>query len=313
MRIVKDKVAFITGGASGIGLGMAQAFVDAGMKAVLADIRADHIEEAIDGFAKAGLRNRVRGIKLDVTDRKAYARAADDAEEAFGKVHVLCNNAGIDVGGKLEETKFDDWDWGMDVMLGGAVNGILTLVPRIRAHGEGGHIVNTASMAALVPAANFSIYCTAKAALVGLAEALRPELGEQNIGVSVLCPGPVKSNIHESAKSRPARYRKDSGLAERQRELGARRVSDTWMDARECGERVLKGIRRNDLYILTHPEFKEGAAEHFQAILDSFPDEPPNRALVKEFGFIMRSPMFAKATAKAPAKAPAKKAKSAHR
>jgi NAD(P)-dependent dehydrogenase (short-subunit alcohol dehydrogenase family) len=306
MRIVKDKVAFITGGASGIGLGMAQAFVDAGMKAVLADIRQDHIEEAIDGFAKAGLRNRVRGVKLDVTDRKAYARAADEAEAAFGKVHVLCNNAGIDVGGALEETKFDDWDWGLEVMIGGAVNGLLTLVPRIRAHGEGGHVVNTASMATLVPMGNFSIYCTAKAALFGLAEALRSELEPHKIGVSVLCPGPVKSNIHESAKSRPARYRRDSGLAARAQQLAQRQISDTWMEARECGERVLRGIRRNDLYILTHREFKEGAAERFEAILHAFPDDPINEPLVKEWGFIMRSPMFKKNAAKSAA--PAKKA-----
>jgi NAD(P)-dependent dehydrogenase (short-subunit alcohol dehydrogenase family) len=236
----------------------------------------------------------VCAIKLDVTNRKRFAEAAHEAEAAFGRIHVLCNNAGIDVGGRLEETRFDDWDWGLGVMLGGAVNGLLTIVPRMRAHGEGGHIVNTASMAALVPVTGFSIYTAAKMALIGIALSLREELAPHKIGVSAFCPGPVKSNIHESARTRPAKYKHDSGLAERHTQLARRIVSDAWMDPLECGERVLRGIRRNDLYILTHPEFKAGAAEHFEVILDSFPDEPINQGRADAIRYILTNPMFAK-------------------
>jgi NAD(P)-dependent dehydrogenase (short-subunit alcohol dehydrogenase family) len=294
MRDVKGKTAFITGGASGIGLGMARAFARAGMNVAIADIRNDHLKSALELFARQGHAKQVCAIKLDVTNRKRFAEAAHEAEAAFGRIHVLCNNAGIDVGGRLEETRFDDWDWGLGVMLGGAVNGLLTIVPRMRAHGEGGHIVNTASMAALVPVTGFSIYTAAKMALIGIALSLREELAPHKIGVSAFCPGPVKSNIHESARTRPAKYKHDSGLAERHTQLARRIVSDAWMDPLECGERVLRGIRRNDLYILTHPEFKAGAAEHFEVILDSFPDEPINQGRADAIRYILTNPMFAK-------------------
>src|SRR5262245_14290540 len=205
---VEGKTAFVTGGASGIGLGMATAFAGAGMNVVIADLRRDHIECALEQLPG------IHAIGLDVTDRGAFARAADEV----GPVHVLCNNAGMGILGPVSAARYDDWDWGLGVLIGGVVNGIQTFLPRMLAHGEGGHIVNTSSMAAVVPIAGAAIYITAKAALVGLSEALRSELAGRGIGVTAFCPGPVRTNIREGGRLRPERYG-DSGYAKLEREL----------------------------------------------------------------------------------------------
>ena len=148
MQNVQGKVAFVTGGASGIGLGIAGAFVAAGMKVVLADLRQDHIGEAMADFDRRGQAQNVHAIQLDVTDRKAMAAAADETERVFGNVHVLVNNAGIGIQGPFKGVTYEDWDFGMSVNLGGVINGLQTFLPRMRAHGEGGHVVSTASLAA---------------------------------------------------------------------------------------------------------------------------------------------------------------------
>jgi NAD(P)-dependent dehydrogenase (short-subunit alcohol dehydrogenase family) len=292
MENLKDKVAFITGGASGIGLGIAKAMVAAGMRVVIADVREDHLKDARAWFVSQKQSRRIKCLKLDVTNRKAYARAADQAEKAFGKIHVLVNNAGLGLLGAIDKTRYDDWDWGLSVMIGGVVNGILTILPRIRAHGEGGHIVNTSSMAAMIPIPNCSIYITAKSALVGMSECLAGELAPANIGVSAFCPGPVQSNIRELGKLRPDKYKKDSGLGEFEQQLAQRPQGDLWMDPLECGQRVVRGIQRNDLYIFTHPEFKEGARERCEKILASFPDEPINEARAGAIQFLLSNPIF---------------------
>jgi len=292
MDQLKDKVAFVTGGASGIGLGIAKAMVTAGMRVVMADVREDHLKDARAWFVSQRLSRRVKCIKLDVTNRKANARAADATEKAFGKIHVLVNNAGLGLLGPIDKTKFDDWDWGLDVMIMGVVNGILTVLPRIRAHGEGGHIVNTASMAAVIPIPNCAIYITAKAAMVGLSECLAGELAAAKIGVSAFCPGPVQSNIRELGKMRPEKYKKDSGLKEFEESLAQRPQGDLWMDPVECGERVVRGIMRNDLYIFTHPEFKAGARERCEKMLASFPDEPINQPRADAIKFLLSNPIF---------------------
>jgi NAD(P)-dependent dehydrogenase (short-subunit alcohol dehydrogenase family) len=278
---VEGKTAFVTGGASGIGLGMATAFARAGMNVVIADLRRDHIERALEQLPAA------RAIELDVTDRDAFARAADEA----GPVHVLCNNAGMGILGPVTAARYDDWDWGLGVLIGGAVNGIQTFLPRMLAHGEGGHIVNTSSMAAVVPIAGAAIYITAKAALVGLSEALRSELADKGIGVTVCCPGPVQTNIREGGRMRPERYR-DSGYTELERELEDRPNSPLWMDPVEVGERVLEGIRRDDLYVFTHREFREGAEERFRAMLASFPDEPLDEERADDIRYLLSNPIF---------------------
>jgi len=292
METLRDKVAFVTGGASGIGLGIAKAMVATGMRVVIADVRDDHLAAARAWFVSQKQSRRIKTIKLDVTNRKAYARAADKAEAAFGKIHVLVNNAGLGLLGTIDKTKFDDWDWGMDVMIGGVINGILTILPRMRAHGEGGHIVNTSSMAAVVPIPNCSIYITAKSALMGLSECLAGELAPHNIGVSAFCPGPVQSNIRELGKMRPDKYKKDSGLEDFEKQLAARPTSDLWMDALECGQRVVRGIQRNDLYIFTHPEFKDGARERCEKLLASFPDEPIDQPRADGIRFLLSNPIF---------------------
>ena len=287
MREVEGRTAFVTGGASGIGLGMATAFTAAGMNVVIADLRRDHIETALERLAG----ERVHAIELDVTDREGFARAADEAERVFGNVHVLCNNAGVGILGPAPLARYADWDWGLGVLLGGAVNGIQTFVPRLLAHGEGGHIVNTSSMAGVLPVPNSVIYTTAKAALIGMSEVLRSELAAEGIGVSAFCPGPVQTNIGEVGKTRPERFA-DSGYAEFERQLAERETSLLWMDPLECGERVLAGIRNDDLYIFTHREFREGADERFKAMLASFPDEPLDQERADEISFLLSNPIF---------------------
>ena len=291
MEEVAGRTAFVTGGASGIGLGIAEAFVAAGMNVVIADLRPDHVETALERFVESGSRASVHAIALDVTDRPGFARAADEAEQVFGNVHVLCNNAGMGILGPVTAARYDDWDWGLGVLLGGVVNGVQTFLPRLLAHGDGGHIVNTSSMAGVLPIPGAAIYITAKAAVIGLSEALRSELAGEGIGVSAFCPGPVQTNIREGGRTRPERYA-DSGYTELERELEERPNSPLWMSPRECGERVLAGIRNDDLYIFTHREFREGADERFRAMLASFPDEPLDEERAEAISFLLSNPIF---------------------
>jgi NAD(P)-dependent dehydrogenase (short-subunit alcohol dehydrogenase family) len=277
---VKGKVAFITGGSSGIGLGMARAFSAAGMKVVFTYRRDDHRDEALALLGKdnAG----IHAIKLDVTDRAGFARAADEAEKVFGRVHLLANNAGVGVRAGAAEATFKDWDWGLGVNLGGVVNGIATLLPRMRAHGEGAHVMVTSSSAGLVAGGKIGIYVASKFAVVGLMESLREELAGENVGVSIYCPGFVKSNLIESEKMRPAdlvnEVQKPSTMPPSpEEEAMMRKFMAVGMDALEAGRLVLEGVRRNDLYIFTHQEFEQPTRERMEALLASFPAQPaPN-------------------------------------
>jgi NAD(P)-dependent dehydrogenase (short-subunit alcohol dehydrogenase family) len=272
MKDLGGKVAFITGGASGIGLGIAAAFVAADMRVVLADLRQDHIDEAIASFNRTGHAGRVHAIRVDVTDRAAMTAACMETERVFGKIHVLVNNAGIGIQGPFNGVTYEDWDFGLAVNLGGVINGIQTFLPRIRAHGEGGHIVNTASLAALVPMpAQFVIYVTAKAAVVALSETIRGELMQENIGVSVLCPGPIRTNIGELAKNRPAKF----GVGEafqKAEEAGATHASfPSMMEPEEVGRLVLQAVQNNDLYVITHGEWRPMAEGRHAALIDAMP------------------------------------------
>jgi NAD(P)-dependent dehydrogenase (short-subunit alcohol dehydrogenase family) len=272
MEDLEGKVAFVTGGASGIGLGITKRFVEAGMNVVIADLRQDHIDEATDWFAERQLGRRVHAIRLDVTDRAAMAAAADETERVFGKVHVAVNNAGVGIEGPLKEASYDDWDFGIGVNLGGVINGVQTFAPRIRAHGEGGHIVNTASLAGMiVMPPNMAIYVTAKAAVIALSESIRGELAQDNIGVSVLCPGPIKSNIHQLSQNRPERFKASGAFAEAAERLGQRQVSSLWMEPVEVGDMVVRAIRNNELYIITHGEWRDATRARCDAVLAATP------------------------------------------
>lgn len=285
MRDVAGRVAFITGGASGLGFGMAQAFTAAGMKVAIADVRQDHLDEALEHFTRGGRRQSVHPIRVDVTDREAMAQAADEAEKVFGNVHVVCNNAGINLFNDIAAATYDDWDWVLGVNLGGVINGVHTFIPRLRRHGEGGHIVNTASMASFISGPNAGIYTCSKFAVRGLSEALRYSVAPHGINVSVVCPGLVDSHIYESDRLRPAHLASSSGVADAQfmtrlAELHHR----AGMTPLEAGEKVLRGILRNDFYIFTHPEFREELREIFDEALAAIPDEtpPPERLAFEE-------------------------------
>ena len=187
MNNLPNKVAFITGGASGIGLGLAKVFSEAGMKIVIADVRQDHLDTAMQFFQAAN--REVHAIRLDVADRKQVAAAADETVRVFGKVHLVCNNAGVSIFGPMEAATYEDWEWLMNVNFWGVVNGCQEFIPKLRAHGEGGHIVNTASMAGFITGPGMGIYCASKFAVRGLTESLRYDLAPHGIGVSMLSPG----------------------------------------------------------------------------------------------------------------------------
>ena len=268
MKDVRGKVAFITGGGSGVGLGMAKVFTAAGMRVVVADVRQDHLDAA----ARELTGREIHAIKLDVSDRAALEQAAVESERVFGKVHIVCNNAGINLFNDIGEAKYSDWDWVLGVNLGGVINGVQTFVPRIKAHGEGGHIVNTASMAAFLAGPGAGIYTCSKFAVRGLTEALRYSLAPHGIGVSVLCPGLVKSAIHESERIRPQNLQGSTTSPEFLARLAE--LHEVGMPPEEVATKVLRGIQRNDLYIFSHSEFKDELRESFDGVLAALPDDP---------------------------------------
>ncbi len=286
MENLTSKVAFVTGGASGIGLGMVRAFLREGMKVVAADVRQDHLDQAA---AELGPNQNLHFIRLDVTDRAAMAAAAAESERVFGKIHVLCNNAGIGIMAGAKNATYDDWDWSMRVNLDAVFSGVHVFLPRILAHGEGGHIVNTSSVAAVLPAS--IVYGAAKAAVMALSEGLRAELAEDRIGVTCLMPGPTASNIHQVATLRPEKYR-NSNLLEFEKTLEQRQPSPYWMDPLLVGEMVVDAIKRNLLFVFTHNEHKPGVARRFEAILAAFPPGEFDAERAKNLGFRVANPMY---------------------
>ncbi len=308
MEHLEGKVAFITGGASGMGLGMATVFARAGMKVVIADIRQGALDEAMAGFKDTNL--AIHPVKLDVTDREAWVKAADEAERVFGPVHVLVNNAGVGVLGPMQQATYDDWDFVMGICLGGVINGVQTFMPRMLAHGEGGHIVNTSSQAGTFASGQAGLYITAKMAVAGLSESLASDLQNDNIGVSVYFPGPVRTNIGVSTQAVRPESLANTGYA------GPRVVPPQlngqprppydpaiFMDPIEVGERVLRGVRRGDLFIFSHPEFRDGMQARHDAIMRAIPEEPPNearKAVLSTFGTLLYNPIYEKQTTPGP-------------
>ncbi len=289
MQELKDKVAFVTGGSSGIGLGIVQALAEAGMKVVFTWRRQDHLDHAL-----SLLQGRtVHPIKLDVTDREGFARAADEAWAALGPVQVLVNNAGVGVGGLIEQATYDDWDWVMGINIGGVINGIVTFLPRMIASGLEGHIVNVSSMGGVAALGSVGVYATSKFAVVGLSEALRTDMIGRNIGVSVYNPGPVRSNMGEAVKLRPANL-SNTGYAPPQipKDAPPHPMILNAMSEIEAGRHVLRGIQQNQLFIFSHPEFHDVIKARNDAMLAAVPDEPYPQARADSIRWILSNPIY---------------------
>lgn len=293
MKDLGGRVAFITGGSSGIGLGLTEVLAREGMRVAFTYRRQDHLAEALAHLRSAGLEKLVLPLELDVSDRSAFARAADAVERALGPVQLLVNNAGVAVHGLMEHATYQDWDWVLGVNVGGVVNGIVTFLPRMLASRLEGHIVNVSSMGGVAALGSVGVYATSKFAVVGLTEALRTDMIGRPIGVSVYCPGPVKSNIGESGKGRPA-HLSESGYAAPEREQGAppRAMIETAMDAAVAARYVLEGVRHNALYIFSHPEFRDVIAARHAAIAAAIPDEPIDAARAEAIRFILSNPIY---------------------
>jgi NAD(P)-dependent dehydrogenase (short-subunit alcohol dehydrogenase family) len=271
MRELADKTAFVTGGASGIGFALGRAFAEAGMKVMLADIETDALAGAVANLREFG--PNVRGVTCDVADPISVERAAKASYEAFGNVHVVCNNAGVAAAGGIDNISLDNWRWVLDVNLMGVLHGIQTFLPHIRAHAEGGHIVNTASMAGMSSGLGFSPYSASKFAVVNMSEGLAMRLKPIGIGVTVLCPGFVRTRISESGRNRPERYGPtqtpdpESPAAALTAQIAE--LVRSGLDPMDVAAQVLAAIREGDLYVFTHPgpSWRAELEERFGAIL----------------------------------------------
>jgi NAD(P)-dependent dehydrogenase (short-subunit alcohol dehydrogenase family) len=270
MKEFRGRTAFITGGASGIGLSMARAFGRTGMNVVLADINLDAAKAAAEALASEQI--KAVPVHCDVSERAAVREAALETIAAFGKVHVVCNNAGVAVGGPIGTVRERDWDWIIDVNLKSVVYGTEVFTPLIKSHGEGGHFVNTASMAGMVSPPGLEPYCATKFAVVAMSEGWAQQLAPLNIGVSVLCPGFVKTRIHESGRARQDKYGGvgdvDPGVGD-SREQAAQNVLNG-IDPDIVGARVLEAVTNGEFYVFTHPAMRAFVEARFQMILSGF-------------------------------------------
>lgn len=269
MQSLTGRTAFVTGGASGIGFALGRAFAREGMQVMLADIEADALAGAVACLRAEGA--QVEGVTCDVADPASVDRAAEATCQAFGHVHVVCNNAGVAGGSGIDSIPLETWRWVLDVNLMGVVHGIRSFLPHMRGHGEGGHFVNTASMAGLLSGMGFSPYAASKFAVVALSEGLAQQLRPHGIGVTVVCPGFVRTRISESARNRPARYGpaqppspgSDAGI------LAAEmaRLGQAGSDPAAVAAQVITAIRSGALYVFPHPAMRAEVADRFATIL----------------------------------------------
>ena len=267
MKDFKGKVAFITGGASGAGFGQAKVFSEAGCKIVIADIRQDHLDEAMKYFRDK--KAEAYAIKLDITDRKAYAAAADEVERVYGSPpQLLFNTAGVNTFGPAEASTYEDYDWVMGVCLGGVINGMVTFVPRMIKAGKGGHIATTASMSSFMASSGCTPYSAAKAAVASLMECYYQALKSYGIGVSCLCPGGINSNIAEATFTRPKHlantgYHVDVKTIDFERQIYA-----TGIDPVELAHILKKGIENEQLFVLPFPDPEKMLRDNFERIIN---------------------------------------------
>ena len=266
IKDLKGKVAYITASSDGIGLGIARAASLAGMKVVIGYRNEERLKAALPLF-KAGNAG-VLAIKHDVTDRDGWKALVDEINSKFGNLHVVVNNAGIKTLRQASQAKYDEWDNAVAVNFTAIYNSVAACLPHMLKHGEGGHFVTTASMGGLLPGVNAGVYTSTKIAAVGIMESLRVELESTTVGSSVFCPGLVSTDNYPMGEENPFRaaQRAKSGMP-----APPPQMAMVGMDPLEAGERVLNGILNNDLFILSHPEFKAGMQERFDAIMLSTP------------------------------------------
>ena len=273
METLTGKTVFITGAASGIGFGMARAFAEQGMNVALADIEPERLAQAAGALISNGA--RAMSVLLDVTDREALHRAAADTEAAFGKIHMVCANAGV--GGRigpLDEAADADWDWVLDVNLKGVVNTVQAFLPYIKRHDEGGHVTITSSMSGIRvfrPSRGQGIYNTAKFALMGFGEALAVDLEPQGIGVSILCPGFVDTSISASGRNRPARY---GGPFDSLKPGVLPAPGSGGTDPLTYGRWVAQAVRENRLFVITHTGERRMVEQRHQQLMEAFDRAP---------------------------------------
>ncbi|MFU8817014.1 MAG: SDR family NAD(P)-dependent oxidoreductase [Pseudomonadales bacterium] len=276
MNDLNGKVAFVTGAASGIGLGMTRAFVDAGMRVMMADIEQQALSAAAQQLREQG--GAVETVVCDVSERASVFAAAAATLDAFDKVHVVCNNAGVTSGGLMEECTEGDWSWVIGVNFLGVLHGCQAFLPHIKRQQEGGHVVNTSSMAGLLggmPA--WGPYNSTKFAVVGLTEVLRQEGRAGGFGASVLCPGGVNTQIFEAPRNRPARFgRQESVVAD---SISADELKQG-LDPDVVGRLVLEAIQANRLFIFTDPRFRSMVERRHEKLLADFDWAAESAALV---------------------------------
>jgi NAD(P)-dependent dehydrogenase (short-subunit alcohol dehydrogenase family) len=279
----QGRVAFISGGVSGLGLGIAKAFSDAGMRLALSYRNEDYRTAAAAWFAE-NAREEPLWVKLDVMDRAGWAAAADAVEARFGEVHVLCNNAGVSVFGDTAEASHADYDWIMGVNFGGTVNGIVAFLPKLKAASGRRHVTNIASMAAYLSGPQAGIYTASKFAVRGLTESLRYNLVPLGIGCSLVCPALIATNAWDSAFRRPDEYA-ESGIGAVDRAMLTQfgTAFSAGMDPHEAGRRIVTGMSADHGLIFTHPEFAEDFKAIYEESLAALPDEaaPPERLEVE--------------------------------
>ncbi len=277
------RVAFISGGVSGLGFGIARAFSDAGMRLALSYRNEAYRSKAAAWFAANG-REEPLWVKLDVTDRARFGAVADEVVAHFGAVHVVVNNAGVSVFGNTAEAAHADYDWIMGVNFGGVVNGVVAFLPKLQAASGRRHIVNIASMAAYLSGPQAGIYTASKFAVRGLTESLRYNLVPLGIGCSLVCPALVATNAWDSAFRRPAAFA-DSGFgAVDKGELETfGKAFEAGMDPQEAGRRILAGMSEDRGLIFTHPEFAEDFKAIYEESLAALPQDvaPPERLEVE--------------------------------
>lgn len=263
MKDLKGRVAVVTGGGSGIGSGICRALAAEGVKVVVSDIDEDAAAEVADSIRGEG--GTAIPVRTDVAQRSDVEALAKRTIAELGRVDIVCNNAGVLVGGPILETTEDDWQWLLSVNMMGVVHGSQVFAPLFLERGEG-HIVNTASVGGFLSFSTLAIYCASKYAVVGYSEALQMELTPRGIGVSILCPGMVRTNLSSSDRLRPAKFAHAGGSSQELGDLSA------GMEPIEVGGHVVRGIRDNAPYIFTHSDFRGMFQQKFDGVLSGFRD-----------------------------------------